>query len=148
MKVIFLKDVKSVGVRGSLKEVSDGYAINFLIARGLAVQATPDKITQFSVQQKAAAESDAERDTVHKQLAHKLKEAKIVLALKANEHGHLYTQVHINDIVAAIKQQYGIDVSAQDVSLDTPIKSVGESLVAVKFGKHATQVQVEVTAKK
>lgn len=148
MKVIFLKDVKSVGVKGSMKEVSDGYALNFLIARGLAEQATPDKIAKLSVQQKAAAVSTAALDEAQKNLARKLKDARVTIEEKANEHGHLYTQLRADEIVKAVKREHGIDITGHDVQLDAHIKSVGESLVGIKFGKHTAQVVVAVVAKK
>lgn len=148
MKVIFLKDVKSVGVKGSMKDVSDGYALNFLIARGLAEQATPEKIAKLSVQQKAAAVSTAALDDAQKQLAFKLKDARVTITEKANEHGHLYTQLHADEVVKAVKREHGIDITAHDVQMDTHIKSVGETLVGIRFGKHTAQLIVAVVAAK
>ena len=144
MKVVLIKDVGGVGVRGTIKDVADGYALNFLIPRGLAQQATPDKIAQVQSQMQAAAATNATRDAHYAALAQKLDGVSVTIESKANEKGHLYKQLSPVDIIAAIKSQYQIDVSEESIHFEKAIREVGEFEVIIKLGSHTARLKILV----
>ncbi len=144
MKVIFLKDVGGVGRNGTVKEVADGYALNFLIPRKLAQQATADVVAKVQVQMKAAADIEVARSALGSAHAKSLNGKTVTVEAKANEKGHLYKQLSTDVIAAAIKKEHGIDVSADMVHLAHHIKEAGESAAEVKFGSHAAKITVIV----
>lgn len=125
MKVILLKDVSGVGQHGSIKEVSDGYALNFLIPNGLAKQATAEAVASHSKQQAAAQKAADEKNAA---TAAKLKELggrQFSLKVKANETGHLFKGVGKGDIAKAI------GVGADLISDISTIKNVGEYKIKI-----------------
>ena len=102
MKVILLKDVAKVGQHGTVKEVTDGYALNFLIARGLAIQATPDKIAAYESAQKRETEvREREREALVKSIQ-SIEGARIEIAVRATEKGGLFKSVVSADVAKAI----------------------------------------------
>ena len=142
MKVVFLKDVGGVGARGTIKEVADGYALNFLIPRKLAEQATPDKVAKVQTEMKAAAAKEAERTAQGSAHAKKLDGASVTVEAKTNEKGHLYKQLSADVVALAIKKEYGIEISADAIHFADHIKEVGESKAEVKFGTHTAKITV------
>ena len=146
MKVIFLKDVGGVGVRGTVKEVADGYALNFLIPRKLAQQATPDIVSKVQAQMKAIATLDAERHAKGGEHARRIEGAAIVVLAKANEKGHLYKQLSADVVAAALKKDHGIDVPPESIVFEKPVKEVGDSRATIKFGGNAAHVIITTKA--
>ena len=104
MKVVFLKDVGGVGVRGAIKDVADGYALNFLIPRKLAEQATADKVARVQAEMKITAASEAERKAKGSAWAKELDGKSVVVVAKANEKGHLYKQLSPDAVADMIKK--------------------------------------------
>lgn len=132
MKVIFLKDVPRVGKKGEVKEVAEGYARNFLFARGLAEAATPDRIQAAVIHKNAeAAHREVQKSLLLKNLA-ALENARIVISAKANEQGHLFRGIHKKEIVEALHAQGHIDFAEEHIDLDAPVKSAGEHRIAVE----------------
>ncbi len=146
MKVILLKDVGGVGQHGVVKDVADGYALNFLIPRGLAVQATPARLAEHEKQQKAEAGNTALRDAQWQQIIEILSDGKITIAARANEHGHLYQSIPAETIGEEIAKTYNIALPKGAVVVKEPIKTLGTSQVEVKFGAKSAVVTVEVKA--
>lgn len=144
MKVILIKDVGGVGKKDTIKEFADGYALNFLIAKGLAVQASPMKIAEIEARQKNDAASIAEREKEWGALAEKLSATNIVIPVRANESNHLYTQLSPSMIVAGIKQHMNIDVPPDAIVLNAPIKEIGTHNVIIKFGKKSASLTITV----
>lgn len=127
MKVLFLKDVGGVAQRNTVKEVSDGYALNYLIPRGLAVQATPDKLVAHA---KATAASEAVSKETDAKKAAQIRAAdgqKVVIKAKANEQGHLFKGIKKEDISEAIADAFGALIDPRTIAgtLDI-IKEAGE----------------------
>lgn len=102
MKVLLLKDVAKVGQRNTVHEVSNGYAQNFLLARGLAVPATAQRIAAAQKSQVARAEMKAHEIDEVKAAVAKLNGEAVSISAKANEKGHLFEAVHAENIVAAL----------------------------------------------
>lgn len=129
MKIILLKDVAKVGQRGTIKEVADGYALNFLIARGLAIQATPEKVAALEAAQKREGET---REKVHAALVkdvQSLEGARIEITARATEKGGLFKSITTTDVARAIQDQKGIKIPEELIDLPKPIKQIGETKI-------------------
>ena len=146
MKVIFLQDVKGSGKKGDVKEVADGYARNFLIGKGLAVEATAKNMSDLagkkaSEQHKAdVAKQEAEA------AAAKIKGKKVICKSKAGQGGKLFGSVTAGNIADLMSEQLGVKVDKKKISLDTEIKSFGTYTAEVKFlAGISEKITVEVT---
>ncbi|MDO8561747.1 MAG: 50S ribosomal protein L9 [bacterium] len=146
MKVILLKDVARVGKRDVIKEVSDGYALNFLIPQGLAQEASAKNIAKYDKRQKIHEVQTLTEDTKSKELAQKLSEDKITMKVRVNESGHLYESISAKRIASEITRKYKQEISESAVILDEPIKKAGEAKVEIKLGVHRAIATVEVVA--
>ncbi len=141
-----LKDVKGVAQRNTVKEVSDGYALNFLIAQGLAVQATPEKLAQLESRKKAESLESAAQQAQWDAIIGKIQSATIEVAVRANPAGHLYEQLAAQVIAQSLQQAYGVKIPTDAIVLDAPIKSLGEVRVPVKLGNAHAKMTVRVVA--
>lgn len=146
MKVIFLQDVKGSGKKGDVKEVADGYARNFLIGKGLAVEATAKNMSDLA----GKKSSEQHKADVAKQEAEaaaaKIKGKKVVCKSKAGQGGKLFGSVTAGNIADLISEQLGVKVDKKKVSIDTEIKSFGTYTAEVKFlAGISEKVTVEVT---
>ncbi len=133
MKVVLLKDVKSQGKKDEIINVSDGYARNYLIPRGLAVEADAKVMNEIknreaSKQHKISLEKAAANETKEK-----LETIVVKLRGKAGEDGKLYGSVTSADIADALKEQFGIEVDKRKIVIDNPVKSFGTYSFNVKL---------------
>ena len=133
MKVILNKDVKGTGKAGDVVTVSDGYARNMLIPRGLATEATQSNIRQLEKQKAIAAEKKAEEKAAAQELAEKLNKASIKMKIKAGEGGRIFVSITSKDIADAINMQLGMDIDRKKEKLDAPIKQVGQTDVDMRL---------------
>ena len=133
MKVILNKDVKGTGKAGDVVTVSDGYARNMLIPRGLATEATQSNIRQLEKQKAIAEEKKAEEKAAAQELAEKLNKASIKMKIKAGEGGRIFGSITSKDIADAINMQLGMDIDRKKVKLDAPIKQVGQTDVDMRL---------------
>lgn len=135
MKVLFLKDVKGQGRKGELKEVSEGYALNFLVKNGLAAAAT-EKI-QTKEKQKADAKT-AELEKIkakHRALKEEIEKRRFTVLAKAGDGGKLFGAVREKDVAEVLTQKLGKTIDKSLVRIDTPIRTVGEHVVLLEFEK-------------
>lgn len=133
MKVILKQDVKNLGEKNSIVEVKDGYARNYLLPKGLAVEATGTNLN--IIKHKREAEK-AKTDRVlgdAKDVQEKLNETVIVLKTKAGEKGRLFGSITTMDIADSIKESMGIDIDKKRIIVEEPIKSLGEHKVEVRL---------------
>ncbi len=133
MKVLLIKDVKSLGKAGEIKEVKDGYGQNFLIKKGFAKLATDEVITQWENEQ---AELKAKLEAEIKELndmAEKLKDTKVVIKKKLGNNGHLYGAVTKDDIAKALNE-VGFEIDKKSIEIKNAIKTVGLHDVSIKLG--------------
>jgi len=131
MKVILIKDVPGLGKAYDEKNVASGYGRNFLLARGLAKQASPSILAEINkMKSKTDAEKKVREDLLAKNIED-LKEIKITMKEKANELGHLFAGIHKEEIVEAVKKQTHLDIVPDFIDMDAPIKEVGEHLIKV-----------------
>ena len=118
---------------GDVVTVSDGYARNMLIPRGLATEATQSNIRQLEKQKAIAAEKKAEEKAAAQELAEKLNKASIKMKIKAGEGGRIFGSITSKDIADAINMQLGMDIDRKKVKLDAPIKQVGQTDVDMRL---------------
>lgn len=133
MKVILLEDVKGTGKKGEIHEVKDGYAINCLIKKGLAQEATPKNLNLLQGQKDAAQHKiDVERSNAQA-IAAKLEGQKIVVAAKAGQNGRLFGTVTAKEVSAAIKQSLGCEVDKKKINIALKIEGFGDFAAEAKL---------------
>jgi large subunit ribosomal protein L9 len=133
MKVILKQDVKSLGKKESMVEVSDGYARNYLFPRGLAVEASSININVMNTK-KEAEKTKKDRELAQaRQLAAKIKEATVVIKTKSGENGKLFGSITSKDIADKLKNDFGLDVDKKKINLPEALKSLGTTEVEVKL---------------
>jgi large subunit ribosomal protein L9 len=146
MKIILLKDVPKVGKKYETKEISEGYAVNLLIPRGLAIAATPAAIARIGTEK---ARMEGERKVQEELIAKNLKQlegATITIAERANDKGHLFAGIHKTELIPQIEKQTRIQISPEYIVLEKPIKQTGEYTVQVKVGEKSAKFKLVVTA--
>jgi large subunit ribosomal protein L9 len=146
MKVILLQDVGKVGRKHEIKEVADGFARNFLIARGKAAPATAEMVAKLkaSIQASNAHASIAEAQFAS--LVKELSDKPLTLRAKANELGHLFASIDAKDLAAQISNLYRAPIDAKSIVLEEPLKSVGVHRIQLKQNKTTAEVAVVVEA--
>lgn len=148
MKVILLKDVAKIGKRYETKDVADGYAVNLLIPRGLAIAATGDAVARINLE-KSRMEGEQK---IHDELLMKnlkaIDGAAVTITEKANEKGHLFAGVHKLELIPQILKQTRVQIDPDHIVLDKPIKEVGEYTIQVKAGDRSAKFKLIVAAAK
>ena len=134
MKVILKQDVKGKGKKGQMIEAAEGYARNFLLPKGLAVEATPDAVNTMNLQAKAKAKADAEAKAEALAIAEKLKSCQVKIAAKGGEGGKLFAAITGKEIAAALAEQFSLTIDGKKLVLEQPIKSFGGYQVKAKLG--------------
>lgn len=146
MKIILKKDVRNIGKKHDIKNVSDGHALNFLIPNGLAVVATPALEKNVEVLKAAeVSEKKVKADLLAKNLK-AIGAIKIEISEKTNDKGHLFSGIHKEKISEEIKRQTGLDILPEFIDLEKPLKEVGEHKVTVSVSDKTTQFVVTVKA--
>lgn len=138
MKVIFLSDVRNVGKKHDIKEVSDGYARNFLFPNALAEQATPSAIKKIDSIKAEHQKEDREVHAHLEALAKKINETKIQFELKADKSGAVFGSVNKETILKAMREHKLIGAERIDIDLKYPIKELGEFVVPIDLKKGVT----------
>ena len=145
MKVILLQDVKSLGKKGEIVNVNDGYARNFILPKKLGVEATGKNLNDLKLQKNNEKKVAQENLDAAKALAAKLAEGEVVLAIKVGEGGRTFGSVSSKEIAAAVKEQMGLELDKKKISLKEPIKSLGTHIVTVKLHPEvAAELKVSV----
>ena len=134
MKVIFNVDVRGQGKKGELKDVSDGYARNYLLPRGLAAEATADNINAMKLKEKAKAAQLAREKAQALENAKKLEGVQVIIRARAGGAGKLFGAVTSQEIIDALKEQFDIDIEKNKIVQAEPIKSFGSYTVKAKLG--------------
>lgn len=146
MKVILLKQVPNVGQKYDVKNVSDGYALNFLFPNNLAEAATDSTVKRvLSNKAKEDAEKAVREDLLMKNLKD-LEGVQIKVAEAANAKGHLFAGIHSAEVSAFIKKQTGLDIPAEYIQLEKPIKEVGDHSVGVSINGTSVLFTLSVAA--
>ncbi|HLR11825.1 MAG TPA: 50S ribosomal protein L9 [Sporosarcina sp.] len=146
MKVIFLEDVKGKGKKGEVKDVSVGYAQNYLIKNKLAIEATPANLSTLKGQQKRAEKDAAAELAEAKQLKEKLETLTVNMKAKSGEGGRLFGSITTKQIADELKKAEGIKVDRRRMELPEPIRSLGYTNIPLKLHSDVTAtLKVHVT---
>ena len=129
MKIILKQDIRGKGKKGQMIEAAEGYARNYLIPRGLAVEATADTVNTMNLQAKAKAKADAEAKAEALAIAEKLKSCQVKIAAKGGEGA-----ITGKEIAAALAEQFSLTIDGKKLVLEQPIKSFGSYEVKAKLG--------------
>lgn len=132
MKIIFLKDVRGSGRRGDIKDVSDGFARNFLIPQKLAQLATKETLTQIASQKGQEEKKNDEQRKKYEALASRLQAVVVTLSAKIGEKGKTFGSIDARQIQKALEKEH-IALEKEWIDLDAPIKSTGEKIIPVVF---------------
>ena len=143
MKVILKQDVKGLGKKDEIINASDGYAKNYLIPRGMAVEATTGNLNETKNKQQAQVEKKKRELEIAKDFASKLNDKTVVIKAKAGESGKLFGAISNKDVADAVKAQFKIDIDKKKIVMD-PIKAVGEHTAEIRI---YTGVVAKITVK-
>lgn len=147
MKVILLEDVKSVGKKGQVVDVSDSYARNVLIKKKLGLEATGKNMNDLKLQKANEEKIAAQNLADAKALAEQIEKSSIVLKVKVGEGGKLFGAISSREIAEAVKEQLGLEVDKKKIQLTNPIKTTGNMDVGIKLhAKVTAQLKVHVEA--
>lgn len=139
MKVILLQDVKALGKKGDVVEVSEGYARNMLLKKGMGIEATGKNMNDLKLQ-KANAEKIA-RETLEaaQSLGKEMEGKSIKIAVKTGEGGRIFGSVSSKEIAEEIKKQLGYEIDKKKIQIDNPIKALGVTNVSIKLHTKVTR---------
>ena len=138
MEVILVEDVKSLGKKGDLVKVSDGYARNFILKKKLGLEATPKNLNDLKLQKAAEAKRQQEILDQAKLLGSEIASKSIKLQIKAGEGGRAFGSVSTKEIGAAMKDQLGLEIDKKKLVLNDAIKAVGTYQVPIKLHPNVT----------
>lgn len=133
MKVILTKDHHELGMNGTLVDVSEGYARNYLLPKQLAVVASKNVITHYDERKKARAKKEANIRDKASELAAKIGEMTITVAVRVGEEGRLYGTVTNKDIAQHLAEQHKLELDKKQIEIPAAIKMLGEHQVNVKL---------------
>ena len=149
MKVIFNTDVRGQGRKGEMKEVSDGYARNYLLPRKLASEATADALNALKLKEKAKAAQMAKEKALAEENAKRLSGVVVQISARAGQGGRLFGAVTSQEIADALREQHGIEIEKNRIVQPEPIKQFGSYEVKAKLGSEVSgTINVLVTEKK
>ncbi|HAH97203.1 MAG TPA: 50S ribosomal protein L9 [Firmicutes bacterium] len=125
MKVILVQDVKALGKKGTTKEVSDGYARNFLLPRGLAIEANQVNVKKLEFEKKLEQERKDQEEAEARQIAATINEMQVAIKVKSGEGGRLFGSITAKDIAEAIQKYSGMEVDKRKLEISENIKALG-----------------------
>lgn len=134
MKVIFLKDAPGQGRKGEIKEVSEGYAQNFLIPKGLAQVATADVQNKIAKEAKEAEIKKLRETEKIQKLKQEMEKRVFTVKVKTGDKGQIFGSVHEKEIAVAVSTKMGVAIEKHQIDISAPIKSVGEHQIKIKLG--------------
>ncbi|WP_373894363.1 50S ribosomal protein L9 [Virgibacillus natechei] len=148
MKVIFMKDVKGKGKKGDVKDVSDGYARNYLLKNNIAEEATPGNLKALEAKQRKEAQKEQEEKEEAMDLKDTLADLDVELKAKSGDNGRLFGSITSKHIAEALEKEHGYKIDKRKIELDEPIRALGYSTVPVKLHPEVSgSVTVHVTEK-
>ncbi len=147
MKLILIQDVPKIGRKYEIKEVKDGFARNFLMARNLAIPWTLEAEKSFSLKIKQAEETKKSRENDLEKNLDLLNDFKIIFSRKANNEGHLFAGIKSEDIVKFLEKEKGIIIPENILEMSQPIKTLGEHKIKARNKILTVEVQNEKTTK-
>jgi len=134
MKILLTKDVKSLGKKGEIKEVKDGYGRNFLIGKGFALHATNEVIKKYEAEQKRKAKEEASEIERLNEIAKKLSTFSLIIKRKLGANGSLFGAVTKEEISNELKGQHEIEIDKKSIEIKNAIKMTGNFEISIKLG--------------
>lgn len=138
MKVILLEDVKSLGKKGEIVNVNDGYARNFILPKKLGLEANGKNLNDLKLQKANEAKIAQELLEEAQALAKQIEDAKVELAIKVGEGGKTFGSVSSKEIATAAKEQLGFEIDKKKIQLKDAIKTLGTHMVPIKLHAKVT----------
>ena len=138
MQIVLLEDVKSLGKKGELVKVSEGYARNFILPKKLGVEATSKNLNDLKLKKANEEKVAAKQLADARELAGKLEKSSVTLAIKAGDNGKAFVSVSGKEIGKAIQEQLGLDVDKKKLVLPEPLKTFGTHEVPIKLHREVT----------
>ena len=138
MEVILLQDVKTLGKKGEIVKINDGYARNFVLPKKLGVEANAKNLNDLKLEKARQAKQEAQELAEAKELAAKIEEQAIKVTIKTGEGGRVFGAVSSKEISAAAKEQLGLDIDKKKMKLEESIKTLGTYEVPVKLHREVT----------
>lgn len=138
MKIILLEDVKSLGKKGEIVTVSDGYARNMILPKKLGLEATGKNLNDLKLQNQHAEKVAQENLEAAKNFAEELKDKKVEVKMKAGEGGRTFGSISTKEIAEAAKKQLGLELDKKKMILKDPIKSLGTYEIQIKLHPQVT----------
>ncbi|MBA2325892.1 MAG: 50S ribosomal protein L9 [Actinobacteria bacterium] len=147
MKIVLRADVETLGNKGDLLDVSDGYARNYLVPRGLAIRATKGVVKQAEAMRRNRAARDARDREAAQAVADQLTGRRIEIPARAGEGGRLFGSVTSTDVANAVQAQLGVEIDRRHLSMPEPLKALGPAEVPLRLHPDVeVQIPVEVVA--
>ncbi|TYO96437.1 50S ribosomal protein L9 [Desulfallas thermosapovorans] len=143
MQVILLEDVKKLGQKGQVIKVAEGYARNFLIPKGLAVEASKGRLKDLEKQNEVKAAQRKKAEDEARALGQQMEGLKLVIPARVGDAGKLFGAINNKDIAEFLQHKHGFNVDKKKIILKTPIKALGEYGITIKLHP-AVQVQINV----
>ena len=138
MEVVLLEDVKSLGKKGQVVKVNEGYARNFILPKKLGVEATTKNLNDLKLKKANEEKVAAQQLAAAKELGEKLEKASVTLAIKAGDNGKAFGSVSGKEIARAIEEQLKLDIDKKKLVLPEHLKTFGTHEVPVKLHKDVT----------
>jgi large subunit ribosomal protein L9 len=146
MKIILLKDVRTLGKKGEIAEVSDGYANNYVIPKKIGIEANAKNVNDLKLKNANAEKVAAQQLADAESFAEKLKGTSVELHIKSGKDGKTFGSVSTKEIAEALSKQCGIEIDKKKIVLDEPIKALGSYEAGVKLHQKVTgKFTVKVT---
>ena len=139
MEVILLEDVKSLGKKGQIVKINDGYARNFCTAKEVRFRGNTKEFKRFKIAESKRSQRKQQKELqAAKELAVKVEEKPVRLTMKTGEGGKTFGTISTKEVAAAAKEQLGLDIDKKKMKLDEPIKTLGNHIITVKLHKDVT----------
>ena len=138
MEVILLQDVKSLGKKGELVKVNEGYARNYILPKKLGIEANNKNLNDLKLQK--ANEEKIRKETLEaaKKLAVEISDKSVTVSVKTGEGGRIFGSISTKEIAKAVKDQLGMDIDKKKMILDVPVKALGVYNLTIKLHKDVT----------
>jgi len=144
MDIILIQDVKSLGKKGEIVKVSDGYARNFILPKKLGLEANAKNLNDLKLQKAAQAKLEKEQLEAAQELGKKIDGSNVTIRIKTGENGRVFGSVSVKEIAEAMQEQLGLTIDKKKISLANPIRNEGTFTASVKLHP---QVTSELTVK-
>ena len=138
MKIVLLQDVKTLGKKGDVVDVSDGYARNYVLPRKLGVEATSKNLYDLKLQKAHEEKLEALKLADAQALGRRVETGSVTVSVKAGKDGKVFGSVSTKEIARAVQEQMGLELDKKRIQLEEPIKNLGTVQVPVRLHKDVT----------